>query len=191
MLKITHPRDGRASLIIRGTYRGVAVYQATGTLDRDTAEAVLSSMHALIDGGYDPALALSAHMEWQNERPDPTRQAPTRPSEAVLYGIRSFHLIKVGITHDVSRRLLGMRLHNPHALDIVVAARVPSMFLKMAEQTAHRLLGQYGVGREWFSCSDETAIQAIRDAIQATGPALPWKQAALTAFASPTPRMEA
>lgn len=70
-----------------------------------------------------------------------------------IYGIQSGHLIKVGATDDIQKRLGLFRLYNPHPLKVVLRRTVKENY--WIERRIHKELAQYAVGREWFDCSPE------------------------------------
>jgi hypothetical protein len=80
-----------------------------------------------------------------------------------LYVIVCGDYLKIGVTRDVDRRLNDMGLANPFPMHVAHTEETPSMSCAMlAERTAHRLLGDAAVGREWFIVPERRAIKTAR-----------------------------
>lgn len=84
---------------------------------------------------------------------------------AILYGIQSGQMIKIGVARDLSRRLEQFRLHNPHELKVVIRRPVFERYIFQVEKRAHQLLAPYACGREWFGAPLPVIRSALKTAI--------------------------
>ncbi len=83
------------------------------------------------------------------------------PQPGYVYAIRARNGgIKIGCTIDVARRLV--ELNRGRRLHLVVLATAFCSDYQQAEKWVHRLLEEYRLSGEWFSCSDEEAITAVQ-----------------------------
>lgn len=82
-----------------------------------------------------------------------------------IYGIQSGRFIKVGTTVDIKARMDTFRLHNPNRLRLILKRRVREAPYWI-EARMHRILDDYAVGREWFSCKGIEVKEAFAIASQ-------------------------
>ena len=85
-----------------------------------------------------------------------------------VYIIASEAYVKIGVSGNVERRLDDMRLSNPHKLELIHTEQTPcSSCSILAERTAHTLLQDVSVGREWFRAPPERAVRVVQAAAEA------------------------
>lgn len=90
-------------------------------------------------------------------------------SKTFLYVIQSQEFCKVGISHNVERRMHHFRAGNPHPLPVLATFRFGSRLAALlAERTTHSVLSPYSIGREWFKISPEIAVNAATVVVAAT-----------------------
>lgn len=78
-----------------------------------------------------------------------------------VYVIVSRDLVKIGVSENIERRLKGLRCANPH---IESVAYVSDGYIDAyrIEAEAHQKLRRHRVTGEWFRCSVDVAIEAVR-----------------------------
>lgn len=67
-----------------------------------------------------------------------------------LYGFQCGPYVKVGISHDIKKRLRQMKLFNPFKVKIVLQRRILTRHARNIEGCVHKFLGECAMGREWF-----------------------------------------
>jgi hypothetical protein len=78
-----------------------------------------------------------------------------------LYAIRGGGFIKIGIADHPERRLAELQTACPYDLKLFHTAAIYYCYSREAETYAHKQLKKYHVRGEWFSCSDQLAINAV------------------------------
>lgn len=86
-----------------------------------------------------------------------------RQRQVKLYVLRSASFVKIGIAADICARVMELQVGNPQKIDIVWASRgFDRKLAERIERRAHVALADYRVRGEWFSCTQDVAILAIR-----------------------------
>jgi T5orf172 domain len=107
---------------------------------------------------------------------NPLKQPPpildAQPFQDFIYVIKGDNMVKVGVSTNPRARCLALQTGSAYPLEIVFAAPVRNAYA--VESLAHDLLGstRIRISGEWFGCSSETAIAAIRRAADTVGVSL-------------------
>lgn len=73
--------------------------------------------------------------------------------------------MKIGVARNPRKRLAQMQIGNPHRLDLVFEARSTKREISnQIEHRAHTILQENSVLGEWFDCTVEEAIEAVKQA---------------------------
>lgn len=79
-----------------------------------------------------------------------------------LYLIKSQNFCKIGITSNLTDRLVNLQAGNPHKIDLVSCYEFPDMYTSYrVEQKFHKILSQYHVRGEWFEL-DDIALDLVK-----------------------------
>lgn len=83
-------------------------------------------------------------------------------SSSALYVIamEGVEACKVGISHDPQNRLYWLQRKSKRPLRLVQVFMCDNA--PVAERAVHELLGHCAIGREWFACSPNDAVQTVQ-----------------------------
>jgi probable addiction module antidote protein len=87
------------------------------------------------------------------------------------------NLHKVGVARDMRRRLAALSTGCPYHLSVSYSRPCTASTAGIVEQNAHRALSSFKLKGEWFECSVDEAIEAVRSA-----PSVPFSCAARPGF---------
>ena len=91
-------------------------------------------------------------------------EKPKKPARKSIYIMECAGRIKIGVAANVRSRRSALQSGNPGPVTLVWSSLVGDAFL--IEMQAHAILSVHRIGGEWFDCSREAAIGAVRSAIE-------------------------
>ena len=77
--------------------------------------------------------------------------------------------VKIGIATDVPTRLSALKTGSPWPLSLAAAVEVEGSSAERLERSSHEALADRRMTGEWFNCSAEEAIKAVRNAADSLG----------------------
>lgn len=98
----------------------------------------------------------------------PTRREnlPGPEGTMTLYVMTGRAGVKVGITTEIHQRVAGIRLATlDDSIQAVWTDKAPASVIRKAERLAHLALSSKLYRNEWFTCTEQEAIEACRNAI--------------------------
>lgn len=82
-----------------------------------------------------------------------------------IYVFRRLETVKVGISKNVSLRISSLSIAGAGIMICEFQARVKADAIYAIEAEAHAALRQFALNNEWFACSAEMAIEAVKASI--------------------------
>lgn len=111
--------------------------------------------------------------------------ARARGSErAAVYAVHCRGFVKIGITHDPTKRLKSMQGGCPFPLELLAAWEVSADSAVVAERSAMVALTDTHHEGEWFKCSKPAALYALGAAATKVG-GKPWEDRPKAVYAPP------
>jgi hypothetical protein len=95
---------------------------------------------------------------------EPLPEAPKKLARQSVYVMESAGRIKIGIAANVKSRLSAVQTGNPNPVTLVWSVAVPDAVL--IEMQAHAILSAHRMIGEWFNCTRDQAVEAVRSAIE-------------------------
>lgn len=91
------------------------------------------------------------------------RGRPGRSTQASVYLLSSAGSVKIGVAANLANRLRDLQAANPSAIALVCSfGPMRRAIACQVEYRAHYLLREKRVRGEWFSCSVDEAIEAVK-----------------------------
>jgi hypothetical protein len=90
-----------------------------------------------------------------------TKERMAAAKAAHVYVMQAGEHFKIGITADLDDRWRKVKTGNP-LLDAVMHVIPRTVYAAWIEQEAHRLLSEFQVAGEWFSCDLRVALEVIQ-----------------------------
>lgn len=83
--------------------------------------------------------------------------------ETSVYVVKCDRFVKVGVAHDVAKRIATLQTANPHKLELVHASEpLRSLtYAGIAERSAHAVLEPSRVHSEWFKTLPSRAVKVV------------------------------
>ena len=81
-----------------------------------------------------------------------------------IYIVESGGLCKIGISNDFSKRLISLRTGNPNEIKVIDVIKHSEA--RLVENKAHEILRDKRRSGEWFACSPNLALSAVKNAIR-------------------------